>query len=328
MNKVYLKTDLISIEDSDNVINSFNFTIELADRSRKIIIMANSDRIILVTGATGNQGGSVSRHLLQRGKFKVRAMVRDENKHAAQVLKQLGAEIVTADFNDRAALDRAVQGVYGVFSMQDLPDGVAVEVQQGKSIAEAAKAASVKHFVYSSVGSADRNTGVPHFDSKFQIEEYIRSIGIHYTILRPVFFFYNYNMMLPTIKNGSLQQPLSPNTKLQQLSEEDYGNMVADVFERPADFAYRAIEVASVDMTMTEIAAAFSRVLGKPINYQQISFETFEQQAGLEMTLMYRWFEHVGYTADFAQLKRDFSALTDFESYLRAHRVLPVPSRV
>ncbi len=310
------------------MINSFNFTIDLVDRSRKITIMANSDRIILVTGATGNQGGTVARHLLQRGKFKVRAMVRDQNKHSAQVLKQLGAEIVTADFNDRASLDRAVQGVYGVFSMQDLQDGIPAEIRYGKSIAEAAKAAGIQHFVYSSVGSADQNTGVPHFDSKFQIEECIRTIGLHYTILRPVFFFYNYNMMLPMIKNGTLQQPLSPNTKLQQLSEEDYGNMVADVFERPADFAYRAIEVASVDMTMTEIAAAFSHVMGKPINYQQIPFETFEQQAGLEMTLMYRWFENVGYTADFAQLKRDFPAPTDFESYLRAHTVVRVPSRV
>ena len=290
--------------------------------------MASSDRIILVTGATGNQGGSVARHLLQRGKFKVRAMVRDENKHSAQVLKQLGAELIEADFNDRASLDRAVQGVYGVFSMQDLPDGVAVEIQQGKSIADAAKAANIKHFVYSSVGSAERNTGIPHFDSKFQIEEYIRTIGFHYTILRPVFFFYNYNMMLPMVKKGTLLQPLSPNTKLQQLSEEDYGQMVAEVFERPADFAYREIEVASVDLTMTEVAAAFSRVLGKTIDYQQIPFETFEQQAGLEMTMMYRWFEQVGYTADFAQLKRDFSAPTDFESYLRAHTVVRLPSRV
>lgn len=290
--------------------------------------MASSDRIILVTGATGNQGGTVARHLLQRGKFKVRAMVRDLNKHSAQVLKQLGAELVTADFNDRASLDRAVQGVDGVFSIQDLQAGIPAEISYGKSIADAAKAAGIKHLIYSSVGSAERNTGVPHFDSKFQIEEYISSIGLHYTIMRPVFFFFNYNTMLPMIKNGTLLQPLSPTTKLQQLSEEDYGLMVAEVFERPADFAYRAIEVASVDMTMTEIAAAFSHVLGKTINYQQIPFETFEQQAGLEMTLMYRWFEHVGYAADFAQLKRDFFAPTDFESYLRAHTVVRVPSRV
>jgi uncharacterized protein YbjT (DUF2867 family) len=280
--------------------------------------MENSTRTILVTGATGNQGGAIARHLLQRGTSKVRAMVRDENKPAAQTLKQAGAELVKGDFNDRASLDLALQGAYGVFSIQDFRDGAEAEIRQGKAIANAAKAAGIQHFVYSSVGSAERNTGIPHFDSKFQVEEYIRAIGLPSTVLRPVFFFYNYNGMRSMIaQNGTLPQPLSPDTKLQQLSEEDYGKMVAEVFERPADFVNRAIEVASVEMTMPEVAAALSRVLGKPINYQQIPFEAFEQLAGEEVTIMFRWFENVGYTADFAQLKHDFPTPTDLESYLR-----------
>ena len=278
---------------------------------------ASTEQIILVNGATGNQGGAIARHLLQRGKFKVRAMVRDQNKPAAQALLQAGAELVQADFNDRASLDRALQGAYGVFSIQDFRDGVETEIHQGSAIADAAKAAGIQHFVYSSVGSAERNTGIPHFESKFQVEEYIRSINLPYTIMRPVFFFYNYNGMRSLVDNGTLFQPLSPDTKLQQLSEEDYGAMVTEVFERPADFMKREIEVASVEMTMPEIAAAFSYVLDKPVNYQQIPFEAFEQQAGEEVTIMFRWFENVGYTADFAQLQREFSGLTDFESYLR-----------
>ena len=273
----------------------------------------NAEQLILVIGATGNQGGAVARHLLQRGKFKVRALVRDENKPTAQALQQAGAELVKGDLNDRASLDRAFQGVYGVFSVQDFKDGAATEIRQGKSLADAAKGADIQHFVYSSVGSAKRNTGIPHFDSKFQVEEYIRSIELPYTIMRPVFFFYNYNMMRAMVENGTLFQPLSPETKLQQLSEEDYGAMVAEVFERPADFMHREIEVASVEMTMPEIAATFSHVLGQPVNYQQIPFE-----AGAEVTIMYRWFENVGYIADFAELKRDFPALTNFESYLRS----------
>ncbi len=277
----------------------------------------NTEQIILVTGATGNQGGAVARHLLQRGRFKVRALVRDQNKPAAQALQQAGAELITADLNDRASLDRALQGVYGIFSVQVFSDGLDAEIRQGKLVADAAKTANIEHFVYSSVGSAERNTGVPHFDSKFQVEEYIRSIGLPYTILRPVFFFYNYNGMRPMIEQGTLPQPLSPETKLQQLSEEDYGAMVAEVFERPADFMNREIELASVEMTLPEIAAAFSRVLDKYVTYQQIPFEAFEQQAGEEVTIMFRWFENVGYAADLAQLKRDFPAPIDFEAYLR-----------
>ncbi|MGH2413553.1 MAG: NmrA/HSCARG family protein [Microcystaceae cyanobacterium] len=279
----------------------------------------NAQRIILVTGATGNQGGAVARHLLQRGNFKVRAFVRDPNKPAAQALQQAGAELVAGEFSDRASLERALPGARGVFSVQNFQAGLEAEIRQGKAVADAAKAVGIEHFVYSSVGSAERNTGIPHFDSKFQVEEYIRAIGLPYTIMRPVFFFYNYNAMRPMVENGTLSQPLSPETKLQQLSEEDYGEMVAEVFERPADFLNREKEVASVDMTMTEVAAAFSRVLGKTVEYQQIPVEAFEQQAGAEVTLMYRWFENVGYAADWAELKRDFLEPTDFESYLRDH---------
>jgi uncharacterized protein YbjT (DUF2867 family) len=281
--------------------------------------MEGLNKVILVTGATGNQGGAIARHLLQRGNFTVRAFVRDPNKPDAQSLKQAGAELVQGDLNDRASLDRAMQGVSGVFSVQTFQNGLEAEIRQGKVVADAAKAASIQHLVYSSVGSAERNTGVPHFDSKFQVEEYIRASGLPYTILRPVFFFYNYDLMRPMIEAGTLSQPLSPDTKLQQLSEEDYGEMVAEVFERPTDFLNREQEVASVEMTMTEIAAAFSRVLGKSVKYQQIPFEAFEQQSGEEVTIMYRWFENVGYAANLAQLKRDFSELTDFESYLRDH---------
>ncbi|PSB30790.1 NmrA/HSCARG family protein [Stenomitos frigidus] len=281
--------------------------------------MEDLSKVILVTGATGNQGGAIARHLLQRGNFTVRAFVRDQDKPAAKSLKQAGAELIEGDLNDRGSLDRAMQSVSGVFSVQTFQDGLEAEIRQGKAVADAAKAAGIQHFVYSSVGSAERNTGIPHFDSKFQVEEHIRASGLPYTILRPVFFFYNYDSMRPMIEAGTLSQPLSPDTKLQQLSEEDYGEMVAEVFDHRADYLNREIEVASVDMTMPEVAASFSRVLGKPVEYQQIPFAAFEQQAGEEMTLMYRWFEHVGYAADLAQLKRDFPEPTDFASYLRDH---------
>jgi uncharacterized protein YbjT (DUF2867 family) len=281
--------------------------------------MENSNQTILVTGATGNQGGAVARHLIQRGRFTVHALVRDKSSTGAQAIKQAGAELVTGDLDDRASLDSALRDVYGVFSVQGLKDGLEVEVRQGKVLADAAKAAGVKHFVYSSVGSAERKTGVPHFDSKFRIEQYIRAIGIPYTILRPVFFLYNYNRMRSVLEMGTLSQPLSPETKLQQLSEEDYGEMVADVFERPADFLNRAMEVASVEMTMTDVAAVFSRVLGKPVAYEQMSFEAFEERAGKETTTMLRWFENVGYDADLADLKDEFGEPTNLEAYLCSH---------
>jgi uncharacterized protein YbjT (DUF2867 family)/quercetin dioxygenase-like cupin family protein len=274
---------------------------------------------ILVTGATGNQGGTVARHLLKNNKFQVLALVRDINDPKAQKLQQQGARLITGDFNDRASLDRALKGVYGVFSMQDFRDGAATEIRQGTALADAAKAAGVKHFVYSSVGSAERKTGIPHFESKFTVEDHVRALGMPHTILRPVFFMYNFEGMRGMIDNGTLYMPLSPDTILQQLSEDDYGAMVATVFENPEKYYNQSIELASTELKMQEVAGTFSHVMGKKITYQQIPFEAFQQQAGEEVTTMFRWFENTGYNADLPELKKQFQPLSSFETYLRAH---------
>ncbi|GAB3641354.1 NmrA/HSCARG family protein [Spirosoma arcticum] len=278
-------------------------------------------QVILVTGATGHQGNAIAHQLLQRKKFAVRGLVRDgeESKPLAQALRQAGAELVVGDLNDPNSLRQAMQGCYGVFSMQGIQDGMDVEIKQGKAVVDAAKAAGIGHFVYSSVGSAERQTGIPHFDSKFQVEDYVRASGLPYTIMRPVFFFFNYDAMRPMIEGGTLSLPLSPDTKLQQLSEDDYGMMVADVFERPGDFLNQERELASVELTMTETAATFSRVLGRNVDYQQTSFDAFKEQTGEENTIMFRWFEEAGYSANLPELTRDFHELTGFEPYLRDH---------
>jgi uncharacterized protein YbjT (DUF2867 family) len=135
--------------------------------------------LILVCGATGKQGGAVARSLLERG-FRVRALTRDPQKPEAQALAEQGAEVVQGDMEDRSAVDQVlVEGAYGVFSVQNFWEtGYDGEVQQGKTVADAARAAGVDHFVYSSVGSAHRQTGIPHFESKWEIEEHVRQIGL------------------------------------------------------------------------------------------------------------------------------------------------------
>ena len=153
---------------------------------------SNAGRVILVSGATGQQGGSVARNLLEWG-FAVRALTRDAEKAAARELADLGAEVVGGDLEDRASIERVLDGVYGVFSVQQFWEvGVEGEVRQGILLADAAKEAGVEHFVYSSVGSAHRDTGIPHFDSKWDVEEHVRASGVPYTVLRPVFFMQNW----------------------------------------------------------------------------------------------------------------------------------------
>jgi uncharacterized protein YbjT (DUF2867 family) len=120
----------------------------------------NVERLIVVCGATGSQGGAVARSLLDRG-FRVRALTRDLQKPEAQTLAEQGAEVVQGDMEDRSSMDQVlVEGVYGVFSVQNFWEtGYDREVQQGKIVADAAKAAGVDHFVYSSVGSTYARRG-------------------------------------------------------------------------------------------------------------------------------------------------------------------------
>src|SRR5260221_10311558 len=225
------------------------------------------NRIIAVTGATGQQGGAVARWLLADG-WKVRALTRDANKPAATELAAAGAEIVEGDMDNRAELDAAFKGVYGVFSVQNywLPNvGFDGEVRQGKSVAAVAQAAGVQHFVYTSVGAAYRGMGQKHFESKWLIEQYIHSLDIPYTILRPVGFMDNYNWSRPYILNGVLQSlGMRSDKKIQMIATEDIGAFVAFIFANRDKYLGQTIEFASDEATEAEVAATFTKVIGRP----------------------------------------------------------------
>ena len=276
-------------------------------------------RLILVTGATGQQGGAVARKLLERG-FAVRVLTRDTQKPAAKELAGLGAEVVEGDLDDRASIERALEGVRGVFSVQQFAEtGVEGEVRQGKALADAAKETGVEHFVYSSVGSAHKETGIPHFDSKWEVEEHARGIGLPCTVLRPVFFMQNWEWMREPILGGALPQPLDPEKPLQNVAVEDIGTFAALAFENPDQWIGREVDLAGDEMTMTDIAGAFSRVTGREVSYVQTPWDQFEEQMGEEFAVMYRWFDDVGYEADIGALRSEHPGLTSLEDYLRGH---------
>ena len=222
--------------------------------------------------------------------------------------------------DDRPSVDRALEGAYGVFSVQNFWEaGYDREVRQGKTVADAAKAAGVGHFVYSSVGSAHRRTGIAHFDSKWEVEEHARGLGLPRTVLRPVFFMQNWEMMREPILGGTLPQPLDPGKPFQQVAVEDVGAFAAMAFEHPDEWIGREVDIAGDERTMPEIAEAFGRVAGREVGYYQVSWEQFEEQMGEEYAVMYRWFNEVGYEADVEALRREHPGLIDFEGYLRGH---------
>jgi uncharacterized protein YbjT (DUF2867 family) len=279
--------------------------------------MNNNDRMILVTGATGKQGGAVARHLLADG-WRVRALVRDPNSPAAKALAAKGVELAQGDLEDRGSLESALHGAYGVFSVQTFagPDGPAGETRQGKLLADVAKAEGVQHFVYSSVGGAERHTGIPHFESKWQIEEHIRDLGLPATIFRPVFFMDNLRAPWSAPRDGVLAVGLRPATRLQMVAVDDIGAFVALAFARPQEFTGKEIELAGDALTMPEVADAFTRVTGQPVRFVEVPLEQVRSRSE-EVAKMYAWFNDHGYDADIEALRRLHPGLMDFETWLR-----------
>jgi len=273
---------------------------------------------ILVTGATGHQGGAALRQLRERG-FSVRAATRNPDQPQARGLIGPGVEVVRADMDDQASLTHALEGAFGAFSVQNSHQaGIEGEIRQGTNMADAAKRSDIKHFVYSSVASADQQTGIPHFDSKFRIEEHIRGTGLHFTILRPTFFMENWLGMRESIDGGALRLPLSPDKRLQMIAVDDIGRFVALAFERPAKWQGRTFELAGDELSMTELAQVFTRASGREVPYEQIPWDEFEKQAGKEMTLMWRWFEEKGYRVDIGAVRQEYQQLTTFDHWINS----------
>ncbi|HWR52711.1 MAG TPA: NmrA/HSCARG family protein [Bryobacteraceae bacterium] len=275
------------------------------------------DKLVLVTGATGQQGGAALRHLRERG-FRVRAFARD----AAKARRQLGTgvEVSQGDYDDKASLARALDEIWGVFSVQNPMDsGVEGEVRQGNAIADAAQRAGISHFVYTSTIGADLNTGIPFFETKNRIEEHIRQIGIPHTILRPVWFMENWLGMGDSIRGGAIRLPLDPGTVQQQIAVDDIGRIAAEVFEHPGRYRDRAIEIASDETSMRDVAATFSRVLSREVQYQQIPWEDFERAAGPDFARMYRFLEEGFQTGrgrvDMSGVRTQFPRLTRFDAW-------------
>ncbi len=264
--------------------------------------MAN-EKTILITGATGKQGGATLRHLAKRGGFKLRAMTRKPDGDAAKALSALGAEVVAGDLNDAASLERAVAGAWGAFAVQNTWEaGVEGEEEQGKRFAKIARDKGVQHFVYTSVGSANRGTGIPHFENKLRVEETIKQLKFpSHVILRPVFFMEN--LPSPWFLNGDkLTTTLKPETKLQMVAVDDIGKFSAAAFVESDKFKGAEIEYAGDAVTMAEAAAAMSELTGKTVTFQQIPIAAVRANSE-DFALMLEWFDAVGYAADIPSLE-------------------------
>ena len=281
--------------------------------------MAES-KLVLVTGATGQQGGAVVEALLTRGHH-VRALTRNSASPAANRLREQGVEIAVGDFTDRDSLVRAARGADAVYAMSTPYErGAEKEIAQGMTVTDAAKAAGVAHFVYSSVASANRATGIRHFDGKYAVEKHLQASGVPYTVVAPVFFMENLLQpwTLPGLRQGKLTMALPAGRPLQQIAVADIGAFVAAVIERGDSASGRRFDIAGDELTGNEAAAILSKVTGREVHYEGFPPDVLRAQSE-EMAVMFEWFDRTGYAADIKGLRRDFPAVQwhTFEEWAR-----------
>ncbi|GAK59889.1 NmrA-like family domain-containing protein 1 [Candidatus Vecturithrix granuli] len=241
-----------------------------------------SQKRILVTGATGAQGGSVARHLLQKGNFAVRALTRNPDSDKAQALKAIGAELVKGDLDDLDSLRAALEGVYGVFGVTNFWEHFGKEYQHGKNLVDAVAGANVEHFVFSTLPHVKKIThgelDTPHFDIKAQLEEYTRSLKLNATFVHVSFYFENFVFFFPPQKqeDGTFRISFPQGeTPLAGIAVEDLGGIIAPIFDRPDEFQGKVVVAVGDFLPVRTYAELMTQILGKTIVYKHISRETF-----------------------------------------------------
>jgi uncharacterized protein YbjT (DUF2867 family) len=280
-------------------------------------------KTVLVAGATGNQGGAVGRSLLKRG-HSVRALTRNPSK--AESIKKLGAHIVQGDLLDEKGLAKALTDVDAFFVVTTPFDkGFGVldtqeEVRQGKTAIAAAKEARTPHIILTSVASADKRTGIPHFETKAEVERFLHQLNVPATVVRPTSFMDNYTSpwMLQSLKAGTLTAPTKPQSTMQMVATRDIGEFVSLAIETPEKSIGQTVELVGDSKTMQEIARSLSGSLGQQVNYIEMPDDLARKLFGEDGMKMTRWFDREGYGVDIQALEARWGIrMTRFDQFLR-----------
>ncbi len=264
-------------------------------------------RTVFVTGATGQQGGAAVDALLERG-HSVIALTRNPSSDRAKALAERGVKIVAGDFSDPGSLVNAARGADTAYAMSTpFEAGTADETKQGIALANALKAAGIGHVVFGSVASADKATGIPHFDSKYEVETHLASLSVPYSIVAPVYFMDNLLSPwgLPALKEGKVAAAMPAERPLQQVAVSDIGAFATALIERREAVFGKRYDIAGDELTGTQAAAVISKVSGREIRYEGFPPDVLRAQSE-DFALMFEWFDRVGYSADIAALRRDF----------------------
>jgi uncharacterized protein YbjT (DUF2867 family) len=269
---------------------------------------------IAVVGATGQQGGAVVDALLARG-VPIRAVARNPNSEPATRLAARGAELVLADLDDIDSVRAAFDGVAAAFAMtsHDGPDGVEREIAHGRTIAQAARDAQLPMLVHSTIGGVERRSGVPHFESKRHIEEFLRD-AVPVTFVRPTFFMETLRLMLRRDAAGAqLVMPLPSDVRIQLISVRDVGRAAATLLLN-GEPGGAPVEIAGDELTGEQIADRIAHRLGVPTTFVEVPLDVLGDE---DLKKMFGWLARPpSYQADFERTRQFVPDLEDLSGWL------------
>ena len=251
--------------------------------------MLSTANKIFVTGANGNQGSATAR----------------------------------GDLDNANSYRNQLHDCNGVFCLLTYIHGVNKEIKQGFDLVNAAKENGTKHFVYSSVIGSDLDTGIPHWESKNKIEDHIKASGMSYTILRPSSLYEN--MLIPQVKSrilkGKLVLPTRRETVQQFISSEDVGKIAATVFSDPGKYDGLTMNLAAEQMNGDQLAAIFSKAMGREIKFQQLPMLITRLVMGRDLAKMFRWVNNndACFVKDIQSFRDQFPVMLSLEEWIKIH---------
>jgi len=278
-----------------------------------------SPKTFFVTGATGNQGGATASQLAQSG-HKVKALVRNFKSPKLSSLRHENIELIHGDLNEPVTYRDHLKNVDGVFAVLVFDEGVSKEVSQGKALISAAKDNGVKHFVYSSVLGADDESGIPHWESKNEIENVLRASQLPYTIIRPAALYQNF--LIPDVRNriikGKLVYPVSKDTVQQFIGSEDVAKIAAAVFNDHDKYVGRTFTVAAEQMDMNTAARTFTESLGRSIKFSKLPGIITRIFMGKDLYKMFNYIQthDVCYVKDLPAMKAEFPFMSSLRQWI------------
>ncbi len=279
---------------------------------------------VLLIGVTGGTGGNIVKGFLEQGVTNLCAITRkiDLNRPSLSKMNDAGIELVEANLDDENSLEAAFAGVSTIYCHATAPDAAKpdpLEIERAKRVAQAAKKADIKHFVYNSAGGADRNSGVSHIEQKYKVEQVLKEADLPTTMLRACLFMEEFwkKHTRPSILKGVFAFSIQSDKPIHLITTKDMGRVAAYVMKNPSKYIGKDIELAGDVLTPKQIAEEFSKVQGMTVVHKEIPAWIFLLLFRKQLFDLIQWYRQKGYQADVEGLREEFPGLmTRFSEFL------------